>query len=1038
MRRLSVVLLVALMIVPQADAQKKKPAPAEPPTREQLQKDIRLTPEFDATVYASPPNVSYPTCLCAAPDGSLFVGVDKTGSLGLQKKMGSVVRCIDSKGDGIADKFQTFCEVDHPRGLFFHDKKLIVLHPPFLTAFYDDEGVGKANRSEVLVSGISTDMNEKRGADHTTNGFRLGIDGWLYIAVGDFGFTKAVGKDGKSLTMHGGGVVRVRPDGTELEIVSEGQRNIYDVAVSPLMEIFTRDNTNDGDGWDSRLTHVVPLVHFGYPSLFAHFGDEIIQPLADYGGGAATGSLYLSEPNMPAGFGDTLYTVDWGRGAVYRHLLHKIGATYKDKLEQKVFVNIPSPTDMDVDGSGRIYVSSWRGGGFSFSNPNVGFIARMTPKNWKYEPMPDLAKASDEQLLEHLRSPSHYRRQYAQLEILKRGQKAGFQFAIAQIMRGSDSLEVRVAAMYTYLQLLGLDGAAGRILDFSEEKNSLREYAIRAFADRPQEATLIRTEFFVKFLKDTDPRVRLQALIALGRLGRTEAADKMIPLTSDPDVLVKHIAVRALLKLKASDACLASVDAGKDLVGSLRVLQSIHEPTVSDALIARYKKATSAEQQQALLPALCRLYFEEGPWNGSWWGTRPDTTGPYFNRVKWPQSDKIGETLNDALHHVDSPTQRLLVVELRKHRIDLPGADAALVKIASQDPSFRAQAIDLLGSATTLPDAALDLFRQAAGSGEPAVQAKALRGLHRFMGQKGFLDPTIDTFAALSPKDLGNSGIAAAWEDFVRDGKHGQNVAVFTKLADDPNPGRRDLGLAVLVHLATGKLTNAKARAAAQGRIDRMWTEADRIVPLVDMVKKTKTDQYAFQLKGLLVDSRPDVKKAAETAWKSLGLDRTDGKNRVVLKGQAYEKVFDEAMKLPGDAKLGASLFLKQGCIACHAVSPTEPPKGPYLGDVGVRYKRPDFIESILKPSAKIAQGFETIYFVLSNGKVTEGFIVRESGDEVEFRNSAGIVQVLKKSDIEERGRRTTSVMPEGIVDNLTLPELAGILAYLESLNVKK
>ena len=546
------------------------------------------------------------------------------------------------------------------------------------------------------------------------------------------------------------------------------------------------------------------------------------------------------------------------------------------------------------------------------------------------------------------------------------------------------------------------------------------------------------TEWLTGFLADADPRVRLQAIIALARLGRTEAAGKIVPLTSDPDVLVKHIAVRALMKLKASDACLASVDAGKDLVGSLRVLQSLHEPAVSDALIARYKKATSSEQQQALLPALCRLYFEEGPWNGSWWGTRPDTTGPYFNRVKWSQSDKIGDTLKDALDHVDSPTQRLLVVELRKHRIDLPGADALLVKLAAQDPSFRAQAVELLGSATTLPSEALDLFRQAAISGEPAVQAKALRGLQRFMGQKGFLEPTIDTFAALTPKDLGNHDVAGAWEDFVRDGKHSQNVATFAKLVDDPNPGRRDLGLAVLVHLATGKLTSAKAREAAQKRIDRMWTEPDRIVPLVDMVKKTKSDQYAFQLKGLLVDARPDVRKAAESAWKSLGLDRTEGKNRVVLKGQAYEKVFDEAMKLPGDAKLGASLFLKQGCIACHTVSPTEPPKGPYLGDIAVRYKRPDFIESILKPSAKIAQGFETIYFVQTNGKVTEGFIVRESGDEVELRTSAGIVQVLKKSDIEERGRRNISVMPEGIVDNLTVPELAGILAYLESLNVKK
>jgi len=122
--------------------------------------------------------------------------------------------------------------------------------------------------------------------------------------------------------------------------------------VSPLLEIFTRDNTNDGDGWDVRLSHVVPLANFGYPKLFAHFGDEIVQPLADYGGGAPTGALWVSEPNMPKGFGDTLYTVDWGRSAVYRHPLQKQGATYKDKLTQSEFVHIPSPTDMDVDGFG--------------------------------------------------------------------------------------------------------------------------------------------------------------------------------------------------------------------------------------------------------------------------------------------------------------------------------------------------------------------------------------------------------------------------------------------------------------------------------------------------------------------------------------------------------------------------------------------------------------------------------------------------------------------------------------------------------------
>ena len=123
-------------------------------------------------------------------------------------------------------------------------------------------------------------------------------------------------------------MVRVRTDGSGLEIVSRGQRNIYDVAIDPYMNLFTRDNTNDGDGWDVRLSHVVPTGHLGYPSLFKNFADEIVQPLADYGGGSPTGSLYIDEPGLPAPYGTSLYTCEWGREGVFRHPLEAKGAGF--------------------------------------------------------------------------------------------------------------------------------------------------------------------------------------------------------------------------------------------------------------------------------------------------------------------------------------------------------------------------------------------------------------------------------------------------------------------------------------------------------------------------------------------------------------------------------------------------------------------------------------------------------------------------------------------------------------------------------------
>ena len=58
----------------------------------------------------------------------------------------------------------------------------------------------------------------------------MGIDGWLYLAIGDYGMFRAEANDGSIVHLHGGGVLRVRPDGSELEIFVRNTRNIVDVA----------------------------------------------------------------------------------------------------------------------------------------------------------------------------------------------------------------------------------------------------------------------------------------------------------------------------------------------------------------------------------------------------------------------------------------------------------------------------------------------------------------------------------------------------------------------------------------------------------------------------------------------------------------------------------------------------------------------------------------------------------------------------------------------------------------------------------------
>ena len=235
------------------------------------------------------------------------MGIDMQGSLGKKIIMGSIKRLRDNDNDGIAEEVTHYVTIDNPRGIISIGNKLIVLHcnqkngkvyGQDISVFIDANNDGVADGpGKVLVKGIGNPkFIQSRGADHCTNNIRLGIDGWLYISVGDFGFVDAIGTDGKKLTCYGGGVARVRPDGTELEMFIHGTRNVYDVAIDPSECIFQRKHQR----WywlRVRFSHYIQSGEYGYPSLYKNFTEDMIPALGMYGTGSGTGALFLQEPS---------------------------------------------------------------------------------------------------------------------------------------------------------------------------------------------------------------------------------------------------------------------------------------------------------------------------------------------------------------------------------------------------------------------------------------------------------------------------------------------------------------------------------------------------------------------------------------------------------------------------------------------------------------------------------------------------------------------------------------------------------------------
>lgn len=629
--------------------------------------------DLEVTPFAGPSLVPSPACLATAATGEVFVGVDMIGSLGKEMGKGRIVRLVDSNNDGKWDTHTVYTQVDNPRGILPVGDKLYVLYTTFspetrkasgmdLVVFEDKNKDGVADGpAKPLIRGISSPLFlQSRGTDHSTNGIRMGIDGWIYIAVGDFGFHNATDASGKQLTQLGGGILRVRPDGTEMEVYTHGLRNVYDVAIDPYMNIFTRDNTNDGGGWNIRFSHQIQTGEYGYPVLFKHFTEEVIPALVDLGGGSGTGSLFLDDARWPSHYNQTPLMADWGRNELFLHRVSPDGATFTQKDE--TFIKLSQITDVDIDASGRMYLSAWAGAGYSGSTEK-GFVVRAVPKGWKYEQFPELTKLGMPALEKILISSSGTARLAAQQELLKRPGKETAELSRKVAVNKQLPLYARVAGMYTYAQAAG-ENSIPFLVQLCEEAD-MREFALRALTDRKPFVHAVPSSVFLEGLNDFSDRVKMAAIIGIGRLNKPQLAGELLKIkvpdsfsaplpgkegphaTPNSSIILPHLAVKALVELNAEDAVLSHVKQGNSRL-ALWAIRYMHSPRVVDGLIAVYKNSRDEQLKGEIIPTLARLYKKEAPYDGSWWwSTRPDTHGPYYKAIMWESSSRIRTFLEE-------------------------------------------------------------------------------------------------------------------------------------------------------------------------------------------------------------------------------------------------------------------------------------------------------------------------------------------------------------------------------------------------------
>lgn len=132
-----------------------------------------------------------------------------------------------------------------------------------------------------------------------------------------------------------------------------------------------------------------------------------------------------------------------------------------------------------------------------------------------------------------------------------------------------------------------------------------------------------------------------------------------------------------------------------------------------------------------------------------------------------------------------------------------------------------------------------------------------------------------------------------------------------------------------------------------------------------------------------------------------------------------------------GDAARGASLYAKRACIQCHSAGNA---LGPDLSGAASRFSREDLFTAIAIPSRDVSARYQTTIVQTKGGKSYSGLVIYESVDGFILRNGTGQTFRIETNQVDEKRKSPVSLMPTGLLKDLTTRDYADLYSYLQSL----
>ena len=1027
------------------------------------------------------------------------------GKLLLSKEGGPLMIADMSQKTGKPERIRVLCdEVNTCQGI-------LCLNGNVYVTAKGPQGLGLYRLSDRNNDGMMSIDERLLGftgklGEHGPHGIHLGVDGMLYVIVGNnsqlietVAETSAYlnhyegdlvprfedpGGHAQGIKAPGGTVVRVSLDGNRIERVAGGIRNAYDLVADQNGDLFIHDSDMESDigtTWyrPTSIFHVSDGSEIGWRSGWAKFPEYFVDqtpPVARTGRGSPTGATLYQHIQFPPEYQDSLFFADWSEGRILTLKPQPNGAGFTGKPKTFLKGRPLNVCDVTVGEDGALYFCT---GGRGTS----GGVYRVS---WKGDIPEELMTFNSEleKVIRHPQPKSAWARQnIAQIRI-KMGDEWGTAIqGVARETRNSSKVRVRALQLMVLYGPSPGDDLLGELA--KDERPEVRAQIARLCALKRSE---IGTQIASDLISDNSPYVRRVACETMIRLGATPDYRKLIPMLASLDRKESTIARRLLERIPveqwqpeilASDnhrvfinGSIAMVtkdatmkQAYKILARSAKIMDGfVNDRDFIDLLRAVQLTLANTKIDPLKVGGLTDRMVNEFPSNSSVINRELARilgylkAGGYEGRLEEYLQDRSISTTDKVhvamflTHCQTSLTQSEKVaivdaLELARTASGTGGSYDQYVQRSIEGISASVAGADIqtvlrnghkwpktvLTAFYKMPvkidevteDAVIDLDRKLIETGRDDHASQQVRlGIIAILARDG------------SPKCM--EYLRKLWQQEPE--RRNDIVIGLAQQPDKDNWAYLVSSLDVLDDLTSLEVMEKLASVNRRPRDSKHYRHAIQVGYRIRGEGATTSAKLIQHWSGgELINVNQGWQEQLESCkeWfegqfpeeSPIEIESTTPQES---EGLSVSKVVDQLSRTGlGDSHAGQEIFVKAQCASCHRVNGTGEAVGPDLTNLASRFSLREAIESTVSPSTVIPARYASKKIQTVDGVMLHGMAIQQPDGSYFVLQSDGQRIRVAKEDIEELQESDQSAMPDNLLEELTMAQIADLFAYL-------